>query len=87
MLIECPYCGPRNEDEFHYGGAAGIAYPADPSELDDAAWARYLFYRPNPKGAFRERWSHDAGCRRWFTLERDTVTHRVRDVRPYGDTR
>jgi heterotetrameric sarcosine oxidase delta subunit len=72
LLIECPWCGLRNEDEFHYGGAAGVAYPADPAELDDADWARYLFFRPNPKGQFTERWSHSAGCRRWFTAVRDT---------------
>jgi heterotetrameric sarcosine oxidase delta subunit len=24
-----------------------------------------------------ERWVHTAGCRRWFTLVRDTVTHEI----------
>jgi heterotetrameric sarcosine oxidase delta subunit len=24
-----------------------------------------------------ERWVHTAGCRRWFTLVRDTVTHTI----------
>ena len=75
MLIECPWCGPRNEDEFHYGGAAHVPYPSDPSALDDEQWARYLFYRANPKGRFDERWSHSAGCRRWFTVTRDTATN------------
>jgi heterotetrameric sarcosine oxidase delta subunit len=74
MLIDCPWCGPRNEDEFHYGAAAGIPYPADPSAVDDEKWAKYLFFRPNPKGRFVERWSHAAGCRRWFTAVRDTAT-------------
>ena len=49
-------------------------YPADPSALDDAQWARYLFFRANPKGRFAERWSHAAGCRRWFNAVRDTAT-------------
>ena len=31
--------------------------------------------RDNPKGPFRERWVHSAGCRRWFVVTRDTVTH------------
>jgi heterotetrameric sarcosine oxidase delta subunit len=74
LLIECPWCGPRNQDEFHYGGAAHVAYPANPADLDDAEWARYLFFRPNPKGLFAERWSHSAGCRRWFNAARDTST-------------
>jgi sarcosine oxidase, subunit delta len=75
LLIPCPWCGPRDEIEFHYGGQAGVAYPADPDALDDAAWAEYLFYRDNPKGLFGERWVHSAGCRRWFDVVRDTVTH------------
>ena len=74
LLIKCPWCGPRNEDEFHYGGAAGIAHPANSGALDDVEWARYLFFRPNPKGLFAERWSHAAGCRRWFNAVRDTST-------------
>jgi heterotetrameric sarcosine oxidase delta subunit len=76
LVIQCPWCGPRNEDEFHYGGAAHVAYPANPAALDDAEWARYLFFRPNPKGPLAERWSHSAGCRRWFNAVRDTSTGR-----------
>lgn len=78
QLIECPWCGPRDEDEFRYGGQAGVAYPTDPAALSDEEWARYVFFRANPKGALRERWSHAAGCRRWFTAVRDTATHRFR---------
>jgi sarcosine oxidase, subunit delta len=75
LLLPCPWCGPRDEVEFHYGGQAGIAYPADPAALDDAGWADYLFMRDNPKGRFVERWYHVHGCRRWFDLERDTATN------------
>jgi heterotetrameric sarcosine oxidase delta subunit len=75
LLITCPWCGPRDEVEFRYGGQAGIAYPNDPDALTDAEWADWLFTRDNPKGAFRERWAHTAGCRRWFDVTRDTVTH------------
>jgi sarcosine oxidase subunit delta len=77
LLIPCPWCGPRDEIEFHNGGEAHIARPADPDALDDAAWAEYLFMRANPKGVFAERWVHSAGCRRWFNLLRDTVSHRI----------
>ncbi|MDQ3577662.1 MAG: sarcosine oxidase subunit delta, partial [Actinomycetota bacterium] len=31
QLIPCPWCGPREEAEFHYGGQAHVAYPQDPS--------------------------------------------------------
>ena len=77
MLITCPWCGPRDETEFHYGGEAHRAYPADPYALTDGQWADYVFARPNPKGRFAERWSHSAGCRRWFNVVRDTVTHEI----------
>ncbi|WP_380171701.1 sarcosine oxidase subunit delta [Kineococcus sp. DHX-1] len=80
QLIECPWCGPREEVEFHYGGQAHVAYPAEPAALDDREWAEYLFFRDNPKGLFRERWSHAAGCRRWFNAERDTVTYQFTRV-------
>jgi sarcosine oxidase subunit delta len=76
QLIECPWCGPREEVEFSYGGQAHVAYPADPATLTDEEWARYLFFRDNPKGAFAERWHHAAGCRRWFNAVRDTATYR-----------
>jgi sarcosine oxidase, subunit delta len=78
LSIPCPWCGDRDETEFSYGGAAGIAYPQDPAALSDAEWAEFLFVRPNPKGALAERWVHTHGCRRWFELVRDTVTNEFR---------
>ncbi|HKE51848.1 MAG TPA: sarcosine oxidase subunit delta [Actinomycetes bacterium] len=80
MLITCPWCGPRIEIEFHYGGEAGVAYPENPAELSHEEWGRYLFVRANPKGEFFERWCHSAGCRRWFDLRRDTVTHETGSI-------
>jgi sarcosine oxidase subunit delta len=63
LLLTCPWCGPRDETEFTYGGQAHVAYPAAPADLTDQAWAEYLFYRDNPKGPFAERWVHSTGCR------------------------
>ncbi|WP_077490840.1 sarcosine oxidase subunit delta [Sinomonas mesophila] len=80
LLITCPNCGPRDETEFHYGGQAHVAYPENPSELNDAEWAKYLFYRENTKGLFAERWVHTAGCRKWFNALRDTVTYEFKSV-------
>ena len=78
MLIACPYCGPRAELEFRWGGDAHVARP-EPG-CDDAAWAAYLFQRRNVKGRSLERWIHAAGCRQWFNLARDTVTHEIMAV-------
>lgn len=76
LLITCPWCGERDEGEFSYGGEADIPRPAVPHELTDAEWADYLFMRKNPKGPHRELWVHTHGCRRWFAVQRDTVTYR-----------
>lgn len=77
LQIPCPWCGPRDANEFHFGGEAGISYPADPSVLRDEEWADFLFMRGNPKGVWNERWSHSAGCRRWFVVRRNTATNEV----------
>ena len=82
MLIRCPWCGPRDEIEFRYGGEADIAYPPDADALSDADWADFLFMRSNPKGRLAERWVHSVGCRRWFGAVRDTVTHEIVATEP-----
>jgi heterotetrameric sarcosine oxidase delta subunit len=75
LLVRCPWCGDRDEIEFSYGGQAHVPYPRDPAALSDEEWGRFLFVRDNPKGRFAERWVHTHGCRRWFDVVRDTVTH------------
>ena len=87
LHIRCPWCGPRDETEFSYGGQAHVAYPADPHALSDEQWAQYLFMRDNPKGMFLERWVHSQGCRRWFNAQRDTVTHEIGVTYKSGDSR
>jgi sarcosine oxidase, subunit delta len=77
LRLPCPWCGPRDETEFHYGGQANVSYPADPTVLSDEEWAQFLFFRDNPQGPFAERWSHSTGCRRWFNVVRDTRTYEV----------
>ncbi|MEU1260339.1 sarcosine oxidase subunit alpha family protein [Streptomyces chartreusis] len=87
LLIPCPWCGPRDEAEFHYGGQAHVPYPQDPASLSDEEWARYLFFRDNTKGPFAERWSHASGCRRWFNAVRDTSTNEILTVYRTGEER
>jgi len=85
LLIKCPYCGERDESEFSYGGEGGISRPAKPDELNDGQWADYLFNRTNPRGAHDELWNHAQGCRRWFNVERDTVTYKISASWPIGE--
>src|SRR6202044_2585466 len=74
LLIVCPYCGKRPEIEFAYGGQAHLARPQQPSQLDDEAWAQFLYMRTNTKGVYAERWRHSRGCGRFFNALRDTST-------------
>ncbi len=87
LLIDCPWCGTRDETEFSCGGEARISRPKDPDALSDEQWADYLYMRANPRGAQLEIWNHAAGCRRWFELERDTVSYRIADTWPLAATR
>jgi len=77
LVINCPYCGERDEIEFHYGGEAEISRPDYPDKLSDEEWGDYLFMRKNTKGVFSEIWSHSSGCRKWFKVDRDTVTNEI----------
>ena len=85
LLICCPYCGPRSELEFAYGGEAHIARSADPMGLDDEAWANFLYVRSNPRGMHAERWRHLHGCGRFFNACRDTVSDRIAATYPAGE--
>lgn len=75
LHIPCPWCGPRDETEFHYGNEAGVAYPENRDTMSDDEWAKFVFFRTNPKGWHAERWVHSAGCRRWFNVWRNTITN------------
>lgn len=84
LLLTCPWCAERDESEFAYGGEANIARPKMPDSLSDADWGDYLFMRKNPKGRHLEMWVHAYGCRRWFLVERDTVSYEILSVQLLG---
>ena len=77
LLIECPWCGQRDQTEFHCHGEAHIARPLDPDALSETEWGDYVFFRKNPKGLHYERWEHSHGCRRWFNAVRNTITDHI----------
>jgi len=87
LLIPCPYCGQRPEIEFRYGGEAHIARPLQPFDLDDAAWADFLYNRSNPKGLHAERWRHIHGCARFFNCLRDTISDKILVTYKIGEPR
>ena len=84
LLIPCPWCGPRDEPELQCGGQSHMVRPEPWHEVAEATWGDYLFTRQNPKGVHLERWGHVNGCRQWFNVARNTVTHEI--VAVYGMT-
>jgi sarcosine oxidase subunit delta len=76
LILACPFCGPRNEQEFVCAGEASQR-PAQPQSLDDAAWADHLYHRDNPDTPVHERWWHAHGCRAWLRVRRDPHTQEI----------
>ena len=77
LEIKCPYCGKRSQNEFAYGGDATIKRPKLNTEVSDEEWDTFVYYRKNPRGDHLELWQHISGCRQWFKVQRDTVTHEI----------
>jgi len=80
-LMPCPLNGPRNIDEFAYGGPVREA--PDPATASDREWAEYLFMEDNTRGVVREWWYH-LPTAYWFIAERDTVSDEI--LRTYPPT-
>jgi len=79
LLIPCPYCGMRPQDEFHFRGDATVVRPGADASTDAAeeAFFRYVYLRDNPLGDSDEWWHHSAGCRQWIKVRRHTKTHAI----------
>ncbi|MBA3796036.1 MAG: sarcosine oxidase subunit delta [Chloroflexi bacterium] len=75
LRITCPNCGRRPVEEYRFGGElrGAAASITDPAQRD----VDYVWMRDNIEGVTTERWFHSAGCRRWLTLSRDTITDTV----------
>ena len=87
LLIPCPWCGPRDEHEFAYGGEAPHRAAR---RSGDAAHRRGVGATTSScartrKGAHLRALVHAHGCRRWFNVARDTVTHEIYAVYKMGE--
>jgi heterotetrameric sarcosine oxidase delta subunit len=76
ILLPCPNCGPRNVQEFRYGGEYNPR-PQNPDQTEEDEWTDYVYMRANTLGVQKEWWYHRAGCELWFLAERHTLTHEV----------
>ncbi len=86
LLIDCPWCGKRDQSEFSCGGEAHITRPKNPPDLSDDEWADYLFMKKNIKGLQYERWNHVNGCRRWFNVARNSSTDEILKIYKIGES-
>ena len=78
LWITCPNCGARPVEEFAFGGEM----PHVPDRLTDPGERNldYVWMFDNVAGPTVERWFHEAGCRRWQTAHRDTVSDTITDT-------
>ena len=77
LNIRCPFCGDRSQKEFAYGGDGTVVRPKLNQEISDEKWDEFVYLRKSPRGKHIELWHHIAGCRQWFQVQRDTVTHKI----------
>lgn len=75
LWITCPNCGARPVEEYRFGGEL----PTVPDRLTDPddRDIDYVWFFDNVDGPSTERWFHQAGCRRWLTLRRNTSNDTV----------
>lgn len=75
LFIPCAHCGARSREEFAFGGEMPTVpdWVTDPAERN----VDYVWFYDNVEGTTTERWFHTAGCHRWTTVLRDTVTDTV----------
>ena len=83
LLVPCPHCGPRNMSDLRLLGES-VSRP-DPNRATREEWGDYLYLRDNPADWQKETWYCRAGCRRYFTLERNTATNEFREPPMPGD--
>ena len=81
QIFPCPFCGDRDEREFHFAAEAGKTRPDTTRAVSDQEWSNYLYSQRNEKGPVREVWVHKT-CSEIFILERDSVTMEVTGSSP-----
>jgi sarcosine oxidase subunit delta len=75
LIIPCPYCGERDLSEFVRRGEVPTRRPDLSAGAEE--FVEHLYFRTNPAGPTDEHWYHDAGCRQWMVVRRDTRNHAV----------
>ena len=85
-LIPCPWCGGRAETEFEYLHDQSVLERQWGSEAHGQFLER-VYLRDHHVGVHTEIWQHVHGCRGWFKLERDNLTHEIHASEALGSSR
>ena len=72
MLLTCPWCGPRELEEFRFRTVV--------TDAGATATAR-VYERVNTPDSSVEHWQHERGCRAWLVVRRNPSTAAIVDVR------
>ena len=83
ILLQCPYSGFRNVNEFVWHGE--LVERPDPKTATRAEWRAYLYNRRAKAGVNKEMWFHRNGSRKFFIAERDTTNNEVVSVTKIGE--
>lgn len=73
-IMTCPLNGPRNLNEFVYGGE--VRPMPDQNHCTDKQWADYVFFHDNAIGIVQEWWLHSPSGY-WFIAERHTASDNI----------
>ena len=76
LLIPCPWCGPRSQVEFTYGGDATVERP--PADAPEQAWFEYVYLRDNPRGPGFEDDAGRSDVRQHFAAHEQTACRQSR---------
>lgn len=74
--IVCPFCGPRELEEFHF-------HKTLPEE--GASALADVYARVNRVDSSIEHWQHLRGCRAWLLVRRNPSTGQVLQVSRLGE--
>jgi sarcosine oxidase subunit delta len=79
MLLCCPWCGPRELEEFRFRTVATQGREATGRDTSSSYAA--VYERANTPDSSTEYWQHDRGCRAWLVVQRNPSTAQVLAVR------
>ena len=88
LLINCPYCGVRDESEFHYDGEAHIARPTNMADISDDDFEKFFSSAKTRKVSFlnaggicTDADAFSTRCATLYLTNSSRLTRRVRKSR------